>query len=124
MPSHTSAGATIYIQEELSDARLRCDELKHYVVRAYELLHQSSKRDHIYAIAGEIIHGLPEALLKLERALEATAMAVNKIDYEEIRQVLRPEKVEELERILDEVRITVPRRHGDHAVFAPEKYEE
>jgi hypothetical protein len=39
-------------------------------------------------------------------------MAINKIDYEELRQVIRPDKVDELEAILDEVRLNVPRRTG------------
>lgn len=107
-----TAGATIYIQEELSDARLRCDELKNYVVRAIDLVHGSAKRDHLYAVAGDIITAVPETLLKLERALGACAMAVNKVDYEEQRQLLRPEKVDELERVLDDVRMKIPRRTG------------
>jgi len=107
-----TASATIYIQEELSDARLRCDELKNYIVRALDLVHASNQRDHLYAIAGDIIHAMPETLLKLERALQATALAVNKYDYEELRQILRPEKVDELERVLEEVRLKVPRRTG------------
>lgn len=106
------ASATLYIQEELSDARLRTDELKHYVVRALDLIHKSEKRDHFYAVAGDIIHAIPECLLKIERALGAAAMAMNKVDYEEQRQILRPEKVDELEKILEEVRIRMPRRLG------------
>jgi len=109
---HRTAGATIYIQEELSDARLRLDELKNYIVRALELVNASNQRDHLYAVAGEIIHAIPETILKLERSLQATAMAVNKLDYEELRQILRPEKVDELERVLEEVRMRIPRRTG------------
>jgi hypothetical protein len=112
MSTYRYAGPMIYVQEELSDARLRADELKGYIVRALNLVNGSSKRDHLYAVAGDIIHGVPQTMLKLERALEAAAMAVNKIDYEELRQTLRPEKVDELERVLDEVRIRMPRRTG------------
>jgi hypothetical protein len=109
------ASATIYIQEELSDARLRADELKNYIVRGLDLIHTSQQRDHFYAVAGDIIHAVPECMLKLERALQAAAMAVNKFDYEELRQVLRPEKVDELERVLEDVRIRVPRRTSSEA---------
>jgi hypothetical protein len=112
MASHRTAGAVIYVQEELSDARLRADELKSYIVRALDLVHASPQRDHFYAVAGDIIHAVPECMLKLERALQAAAMAVNKFDYEELRQVLRPEKVDELERVLEDVRIRIPRRTG------------
>jgi hypothetical protein len=107
-----TAGATIYVQEELSDARLRCDELKNYVVKAMSLVNNSDRRDHIYAVAGDILEVLPETLLKLEKALEAAALAMNKIDYEELRQSLRPEKVDELERVLEDVRMKIPRRMG------------
>lgn len=106
-------GATVYIQEELSDARLRADELKNYIVRALDLIHASPQRDHFYAVCGDVIHAVPECMLKLERALQAAAMAVNKFDYEELRQILRPEKVEELERVLEDVRIRTPRRTGN-----------
>jgi hypothetical protein len=112
MSVHRTAGVTIYLQEELSDARLRLDELKGYVVRALALVNGSQQRDQLYALAGDLILAIPECILKAERALEATAMAVNKIDYEELRQVLRPEKVDELERILEDVRLRVPRRTG------------
>jgi hypothetical protein len=107
-----TAGAMIYIQEELSDARLRCEELKHLMVRAVDLINASKKSDHFYAVAGDIIYGAPQLLTKLEKALDAAAMAVNKVDYEETRQILRPEKVDELERVLDEVRLRMPRRTG------------
>jgi len=111
MPTRT-AGATIYIQEELSDARLRCDELKNYLVKVLNFINGSGHRDEFYAAAGDIISAAPETLLKLERALEAAAMAMNKIDYEELRQTLRPEKVDELERVLDDIRMKIPRRMG------------
>ncbi len=107
-----TAGALVYVQEELSDARMRCDQLKGYMVKAADLVNGSEKRDHLYAVAGDIISAVPEVLLKLEKALEATAMAVNKMDYEDLRQTLRPEKVDELERVLDDVRMRTPRRTG------------
>jgi len=123
MPTRHQAGVTIYLQEELSDARLRVDELKGYVVRALEIINGSTQKDHLYAVAGDLICAIPECILKAERALEATAMAVNKIDYEELRQTLRPEKVDELERILEDVRIKIPRRTG-RASSRPEPQEE
>ncbi len=104
------AGSTIYIQEELSDARLRVDELKNYVVHALDLINESEKKDHFYAVAGDLILAVPDCLLKIERALGAVSMAVNKVDYEEQRQILRPEKVDELERVLEDVRLKMPRR--------------
>lgn len=113
MSSHrTAAGATSFVQEELAKARNLADRLKRDVVKAIGLIHASSQRDHLYAVAGDIILGAPSTIQELERSLNAAAMAVDKLDYEEIRQVLRPEKVDELEAILDQVRIHVPRRTG------------
>ena len=105
-----TASVTVYLQEEVSNARLHCDEVKNLAVRALDLVNASQQREHFYSVAGDVIHGIPQALMKLERALNAAAMAVNKIDYEELRQVLRPEKVDELERVLEEVRMRIPRR--------------
>lgn len=113
MSSKRTAGATIYIQEELSDARLRVDELKGYVARALDLVNGSANKDALYAAAGDLIYAIPGCLIKAERALEAAAMAVNKLDYEELRQNLRPEKVDELERVLENVRMRIPRRTGN-----------
>lgn len=107
------AGATAYLQEEISDARLYCEEIKRHVVRAIELVNASTHKEHLYAIAGDIVYGVPSLLSKLETALNATAMAVDKIDYEELRQTLKPEKVDELERVLEEVRLIIPRRTGN-----------
>lgn len=112
MSTNRTAGVTVYLQEELSDARLRLSELKGYIARALELVHASKQRDHLYAVAGDIILAVPDCVLKAERALEAAAMAVNKIDYEELRQILRPEKVDELERMLEDIRLKIPRRTG------------
>jgi len=107
-----ASSAMIYVQEELSDARLRCDELKNMMTRVLTVIDKSSARDKVYAVAGDIVHAAPDCLLKLEKALDAAAMAVNKMDYEDLRQTLRPEKVDELERVLDEVRLRLPRRTG------------
>lgn len=108
--SRTATGATIYIQEELSNARRQCETLKRVLVQSLDLINSSEKSDHFYAVAGDLIHAAPTALMELERSLNATALAVNKIDYEELRQVLRPDKVDELEAVLEDVRIRIPRR--------------
>ena len=91
-----------------------------YQYRILDLIHKSNQRDHIYGVAGDMIQSFPEILLKLERALGAVSMAMNKVDYEEQRQILRPEKVDELERILEDVRIRIPRRLGKISDFDSE----
>lgn len=108
------SSALIYMMEELTDARLRCEQLKRYIGDAVKLIEQSSHRDHFFEVAGHLLHGIPESLFKLDKALSATALAASKLDYDELKLALKPEKVEELERVLDEARIRqIPRRSGD-----------
>jgi hypothetical protein len=112
MSFHKTAGAVIFLQEELSDARVRCEQLKGYIVKALNLINDSNARDHIYAVAGDAIAAVPETLLKIERALGAAAMAVNELDSADLRQVLRPAKIDELEKVLEDIRVKIPRRTG------------
>lgn len=99
------AGQMIYLVENLSDARLRCDQLKRYLAKAMKIIEKSSKRDHFYEVAGDILNGVPDAIFKLDKALDATALAASRLDYEELKQQLSPEKVDELEEVLEDVRI-------------------
>jgi hypothetical protein len=99
------AGITVYLMEELTDARLRCEQLKKFVSQAVRLIAQSPQRDHLYEIAGDTIYGIPDSLFKLDKALAATALAASRLDYEELKSQLKPEKVEELEDVLRNVRL-------------------
>jgi len=114
-PTKTAAGGiSIYLMEELTDARLRCEQLKRYIGDAVKLIEQSPHRDHFFEVAGHLLHGIPESLFKLDKALSATALAASKMDYDELALALKPEKVEELERVLEDSRIRhVTRRSGD-----------
>lgn len=112
MSYQKTAASFIYIQEEISDARLRCEELKRYVAKALELVNGSEKKDHFYAVAGDLISGMPTTLLKLERALEAAAIVVNKFDTEDLRGSLRPSKIDELDLVLNDIRLRIPKRTG------------
>ena len=103
---HEKTGSiTVFLVEELGDARVRCAQLKAYVDQATDLIEKSDKRDHFFEVAGHLMHGIPEVLLKMEKALEAASMAASRIDYEEIKERLMPEKVEELEKALQDTRI-------------------
>lgn len=114
-------GLTVYLMEELTDARLRCDQLKRYVAEAVKMVNESEKRDHFFEVAGNLLYGIPEALFKLDKALDATALAATRMDYEELKQQLKPEKADELEQVLNEVRIRHINRRSDPAPFAPFK---
>jgi hypothetical protein len=100
-----TASISVFLVEELGDARVRCEQLKGYVEEATDLIEKSEHRDHFFEVAGHLMHGIPEVLFKLEKALEAASMAASRIDYEEIKERLKPEKVEELEKALKDVRI-------------------
>lgn len=109
--SHAKEGsALVYLQEELTDARMRCDQLKRYIAEAVKLVNKSDNRDGVYEVAGNLLYGIPEALFKLDKALDATALAASRMDYEELKTNLKPEKVNELEEILEDIRI----RRVDH----------
>lgn len=106
--------------EELGDARLRCDQLMRYLDEAVQLIEKSDKKDHFFEVAGHLIQGIPETAFKLEKALQAVALAADRIDYEELKQELRPEKVEELERVLKDVRIR-PVKHRSENPMKPKE---
>ncbi len=107
--THKEAGIIVYLQEELTDARMRCDQLKKFVDRAVRHISDSPQRDTFYEVAGDLIYGIPDALFRLDKALDATALAAARLDYEELKQSLKPEKVELLEEVLKGVRV----RHLD-----------
>lgn len=115
-------GITVYLVEELSDARLRCEQLKRYVRSALELIEKSPHKDSILEVAGHLLHGIPEVLFRLDKALSATAMATSKMDYEMLKQSLRPEKADELENVLEDARMRLLQKRGTstHAI-TPEK---
>ncbi len=99
------AGVTVYLMEELGDARMRCDQLVRYITEAFKLIESSGQREQLFEVGGHLIHAIPDALFRLQKALQAVALAADRLDYEELKNDLRPEKVQELERVLQEVRI-------------------
>jgi len=105
----------VFLQEELGDARLRCAQLKKYIHDATQLVEKSDHRDHLFEVAGNLIYGVPDTLMKLDKALDATALAAARLDYEEIKNGLRPEKADELEMALEETRLRyLNRRSGSN----------
>ena len=112
-----AGGVAIYLVEELGDARLRCAQLKKYVKEATDLIEKSEERDHLFEVAAHLIYGIPDVLFKLEKALDASAMAAARIDYEEIKDNIKPEKADDLEDAMDSVRLRyLQRRSGESAM--------
>lgn len=114
------AGAVVHLVEEISDARLRCDQLTAYVTEALRLVENSPHKDHFFEVAGHLIYAAPATLHKLQKALQAVALAANMIDSEELKRDLRPEKVEQLERGLEDVRIRQVQRRSEPLMITPE----
>jgi hypothetical protein len=114
----TASGISVFLLEELGDARLRCAQLKKYIDEAVKLIDKSEHRDHFFEVAAHLMHGIPDTLMRMDKALSAAALAAAKLDYEEIKDDLQPEKVEELEKALEDVRIRrVQRRSTEGAVM-------
>jgi hypothetical protein len=111
-----ASGIIVFLQEELGDARLRCAQLKKYVKEATDLIEKSTHRDHFFEVAGNLIYGIPDTLLKLDKALDATALAAARLDYEEIKNGLRPNKTDELEQALEDTRLRYLNRRSNDEV--------
>jgi len=101
---------TVYLMEELGDARMRCDQLVRYIDEAHKLIENSGQKDGLFEVGGHLIHAIPDTLFRLQKALQAVALAAGRLDYEELKQELKPEKVRQLENVLQDVRI----RHVQH----------
>ena len=108
-----TASISVFLLEELGDARVRCAQLKKYVDEATDLIEKSPHRDHFFEIAGHLIHGIPDVMFRMEKALQAASLAAGRIDYEELKEQLKPEKVEELEKALEDVRIRKIKHRSD-----------
>ncbi len=109
-------GAHIYLMEELGDARLRAEQLKAYVDRAVKLVQQAPQRDLLFEVAGDLIHDIPDALFKLHKALQAAAMNAARTDYELLKTELKPEKADELEQALQDVRLRHVQRRSQETL--------
>lgn len=118
------AGITIYLLEELGDARLRMEQLKGYVKEALDIIERSPHRDTFFENAAHLLHGIPDSLFKMEKALNAAAMAGARIDYEEIKQTLKPEKADELESVLPDVRLRYLQRRSEEKPMTPKQAAE
>jgi hypothetical protein len=112
----TASGIIVYLMEELGDARLRCAQLKQYIKTAQDIIDKSEEKDHIFEVASHLIQGIPDALFRLDKALDAAALGAARLDYEEIKQGLKPEKVDELEEVLKDVRLHYLKRRSDEPV--------
>lgn len=110
MARNHRSSVTTFIQEELSDARLRAEELKVAIQKALDLVEASGSKDHLYEVAGHLINDIPLKLVKLTKALDATAYAVNGLDLQELKYSIRKDKLDALDQVLEDVRVKLPKR--------------
>jgi hypothetical protein len=79
--------------------------LKKYVKDATDIIEKSEHKDHVFEVAGHLIHGIPDVLMRLDKALNAAAMGIARLDYTSVKNELRPEKADELESALNDTRL-------------------
>lgn len=120
----TASKIIIYLIEELGDARLRAAQLQKYVADATDLIEKSEHRDHFFEVAAHLIHGIPQTLFKLGKALDASALAAARLDYEEIKQGLKPEKADELEDVMEDARLRYLNRRSNEDHMTPKEASE
>lgn len=116
----TASRIIIYLTEELGDARLRAAQLTRYVKEATDLIEKSEHRDHFFEMAAHLIQGIPETCFKLGKALDAAALAAARLDYEEIKQGLKPEKADELEAVMEDARLRYLNRRSNEDQMKPQ----
>ncbi len=115
-----ASGIVVYLMEELGDARLRTAQLKTYVQEVVDLIEKSKHRDEFFEVAGHLIHGIPDTVFKIDKALDAASLAAARLDYEEIKQNLKPEKADELEAVLKDVRLQYLKRRSNEGATDPQ----
>jgi hypothetical protein len=75
----SSDAAWALITEGVTAARLEAHRLRHLANRGIQLVETSEEREHLYAIAGDLITAIPRRLDELDRSLNRTALALSKM---------------------------------------------
>ena len=81
MPNKTasSQAAWALLTEGVASARVEAHRLKHLVNRATKLVEESSHKEHIHQMAGDILQAVPRRLERLEIDLDRTSLALAKM---------------------------------------------
>lgn len=72
----SSEVAWALLMEGVTEARLEAHRLKHLMNRCEMLVQDSTHREHLYEVAGDIIEDMPRRLRALETTLDRTALAL------------------------------------------------
>lgn len=102
--ANSSYASWALIMEGVTSARVEAYRLRHLLNRTLKLVEDSTKREHLYQVGGDIIMGFPQRLHRLEETLDRTSYALSKMGESHLRERLpisHREKVDEsIERAL------------------------
>ena len=73
----TSQASWALLTEGVTNARIETHRLRHLINRARKLADNSSHKEHLYEVAGDIILAAPERLSAIERSLDRTGYALS-----------------------------------------------
>ena len=86
--ANTSEAGWALITEGTTAARLEAHRLRKLLTQAENLIKRSDHREHLYQLAGDLIMSVPQALGRLERALDRTSYALAKIGEDHLKDRL------------------------------------
>lgn len=107
----SSQAAWALITQGATAARVEAHLLRHMINRALALIEKAPHRERIYQLAGDLIQGIPDRLLRLETDLDRTAYALSQMggDFFQARLSLTDrDRVQEALR--SSTRTTPPRK--------------
>lgn len=81
----SSHAAWSLITEGVTAARLEVHRLRHMLDRALKLVEQSTEKEHLYQVGGDLISDFPRRLSYLERFLDRTSYALSLMGEEFLR---------------------------------------
>lgn len=73
----SSQAAWALLIRGVAEARTEAHRLRHLVNRGLKIAEASEQKEHLYAIAGDLLVGMPKRLGVLERVLDRTSYALS-----------------------------------------------
>lgn len=86
--ANSSQAAWALIMEGVTGARVEAHKVKKMLNLASNLVENSSKKEHLYQVGGDLIMGLPQAVEQVIRDLDRTAYALARIGTEHLKDLL------------------------------------
>jgi hypothetical protein len=67
------------VTNQVLTARIEAHKFRADISRALKLIEESSEREHLYQVAGDLIEAIPQKLLSLEKSLDVASLALAKM---------------------------------------------